>query len=1126
MAIATTLSVKNWVWATKGCAALMLHAALVATAWAVPANPRPNTLQQPDGSTFQSVMRGDEYQGWMETTEGYTIVKHSATGFYEYAKHDSNLNLVPSGLLVGGPNAISAAANAANLPPKGLRPPRSTTLVRSLDDWTAHFSGRSQSLDSAQGLPPTPTGTYGRRDFLGRQKLLVVLVSFNDVAISPNAPTYWGNLNFSSVGRSVAGYYRDNSQGRLLLVPVTTTQPGSPQGVVSVTIPFAHPNLGRNLDSTPQKVWINAALASAANYVNFPALDTNGDGEIGVNEAAIYFVLAGYDTSTGSGLSPAIWAHKSSGPDVAVRGKSVGSWALNGERADADNLMQMGVVTHELGHLMAGLPDLYDTSFKNAGMGFLSVMATGTWGTGPGEYTSGTMPVNMDAWSRHYMGWLTPQYPTNGSTVSMVSPASSASSAVMLMNPAISTSEYWLVENRPPVGWDAGMWYFMDGWTGGLLIQHIDTKIGNLYANNFNTYVAGQHQGNVPVEPLTALCSIVSPVNSTNGCKSILFANTAGGTTSLTGSTLPSSNYYNGTPSSLGVTGISAPGATMSATFQTTLLQTVCSYTTGLLNGASFDNNGVAQAVVTVTAAAGCAWTASSNASWLTVTSGASGSGDGSASFKVDAHIGTTSRSALLTIAGQVVTITQAGVNTSMVSKLDIRTYVPSAVTANGYTSYVRIINTGTVATPVSIAAVDGASGLPGLAGQLMALLPAGGAATFSATQVEAALGPIAAGLRPRLRVYGAVSSTLEAQSFLLQPGGAFNEVSGMQTGSSVTVRTYVPAAGASGGYVSYLRVINTGNAATAVTVARVDPASGAVGVAGTLSASLPAGGAVTYTAAQVEAALGQAIGSAERPRLLVTGASSTLDVQSFLIQPGGAFTEVSTGKAGSSVDVPTYVPAASVAYTSFLRIINTGSTATPVIATLLDGTTGAAGASATVIASLPGLAASTLTSTQIEAALGVRIAAADRPRIRLSSAASTLEVQSFLLQPGGVYNEVSNSIVGTSVVVRTYVPAADSGSGYTSYLRVINMGTSATPVSVALVDGPTGVQGRAAVLIASLPPGAAQTFNSSQIEAALGSPIAAGSRSRIAVSGSSALEVQSFLTQPGGAFTEVSGGQ
>ena len=63
---------------------------------------------------------------------------------------------------------------------------------------------------------------------------------------------------------------------------------------------------------------------------------------------------------------------------------------------------------------------------------------------------------------------------------------------------------------------------------------------------------------------------------------------------------------------------------------------------------------------VTVTAHAGCAWTASSNVSWITLTGGATGSGNGSVQFGVVANPNNGERTGTITIAGQVFTVKQA----------------------------------------------------------------------------------------------------------------------------------------------------------------------------------------------------------------------------------------------------------------------------------------------------------------------------------------------------------------------------------------------------------------------------------------------------------------------------------
>ena len=59
-----------------------------------------------------------------------------------------------------------------------------------------------------------------------------------------------------------------------------------------------------------------------------------------------------------------------------------------------------------------------------------------------------------------------------------------------------------------------------------------------------------------------------------------------------------------------------------------------------------------------VSAQDGCAWSASVNVTWITVTSGTHGNGDGAAMFSVTANTGPL-RSANITVAGQTFPVTQ-----------------------------------------------------------------------------------------------------------------------------------------------------------------------------------------------------------------------------------------------------------------------------------------------------------------------------------------------------------------------------------------------------------------------------------------------------------------------------------
>lgn len=73
----------------------------------------------------------------------------------------------------------------------------------------------------------------------------------------------------------------------------------------------------------------------------------------------------------------------------------------------------------------------------------------------------------------------------------------------------------------------------------------------------------------------------------------------------------------------------------------------------------SFSAAGGAGGPVTVTTSAGCAWTARTTDSWITVTSGASGTGNGTTSFSVAANTGA-ARTGSITVAGEAFTVSQA----------------------------------------------------------------------------------------------------------------------------------------------------------------------------------------------------------------------------------------------------------------------------------------------------------------------------------------------------------------------------------------------------------------------------------------------------------------------------------
>ena len=94
-------------------------------------------------------------------------------------------------------------------------------------------------------------------------------------------------------------------------------------------------------------------------------------------------------------------------------------------------------------------------------------------------------------------------------------------------------------------------------------------------------------------------------------------------------------------------------------TFTVTQAGTACSYSISLTSASYAAGGGSGS--VTVTGTAGCVWSATSGAAWITITAGNAGTGNGAVSYSVAANTSASSRSGTMTIAGQNFTINQAG---------------------------------------------------------------------------------------------------------------------------------------------------------------------------------------------------------------------------------------------------------------------------------------------------------------------------------------------------------------------------------------------------------------------------------------------------------------------------------
>jgi len=92
---------------------------------------------------------------------------------------------------------------------------------------------------------------------------------------------------------------------------------------------------------------------------------------------------------------------------------------------------------------------------------------------------------------------------------------------------------------------------------------------------------------------------------------------------------------------------------------------------------------------VSVTAVTGCAWTAVSNVAWITITSGATGVGNGAVGYSVAPNPGAAARTGTATIAGRTFTVTQSACNTTVAPGCPLTSGVARTVSgvlaSNGY---------------------------------------------------------------------------------------------------------------------------------------------------------------------------------------------------------------------------------------------------------------------------------------------------------------------------------------------------------------------------------------------------------------------------------------------------------
>ncbi len=421
-------------------------------AWGVPANQRVWTFAQPEGTTFQARLRGDEFYSYHQTLDGALILQDRDTGVWYYAEPKADGSLQKTAIPVGQGRIAIAALDTER--------PQWRDAVREIMAQRA-MNARSE-VRPAQALSTK-----------GNVKGVLLLANFSDASTTFTRSVFNDLMNtagYQSNGAlgSVKDYYREVSYGQLTLqIDVYDW----------IRLRQTHAYYGQDDPNTkgPQDLnvrqMIEETIKAADPQVNFA--DYDGDGDGCVDLLGVVHQGQGQE-QMGDNSRDRIFSQSGSlDPPVEVDGVRIQGYYTVPEKY-YEKLVTLGAFCHEIGHRFR-LPDLYDVDYSSEGVGNWSIMGGGSW-LGPNN--NGAKPCHFDPWCKSVLGWLTPTVISAAASGVALPAFDTHPTALLIPADPYQDGEYFLVANRyARVGASAatGFDQYLPG--SGALILHVDEYI-------------------------------------------------------------------------------------------------------------------------------------------------------------------------------------------------------------------------------------------------------------------------------------------------------------------------------------------------------------------------------------------------------------------------------------------------------------------------------------------------------------------------------------------------------------------------------------------------------------------------------------------------------------------------
>lgn len=412
----------------KKLLSLLLLCTISFQAFAIPANPEPFTVIQPNGDTLTVIQKGDEFINWGETEDGYTLLVNSDF-HWVYAQRNEAGDLEPSQYLAA--NFLFRSQEVSDwLQSTGKN------LFYSQEQ-VGHYMEFREMVEAEYAKKTTDSKISGTR------RLLVILMEYPDKAFTKTKNDFEMLLNQVNYGvgghlGSMRDFYLESSYNKFEIICTVV----GPYMAKKNSITYV--NNGRDLAAEA----IQAANAAGVDFKPFAE---------GNQMPGFYMVYAGRDGS--SGCSTCIWAHAFYlSPSLTIQGIQISKYAGSSEIAGSigSNPSSVAVFCHEYGHTL-GAPDYYDTDYEAGGeylgTGRWDIMAQGT------NLSNGRTPPTHNPRSKiNTYNWakaIVLDYPQ---TVT-VPVGRIYENAYFRVNPPAPANpiQYFLIENKEKKGFDAGI---------------------------------------------------------------------------------------------------------------------------------------------------------------------------------------------------------------------------------------------------------------------------------------------------------------------------------------------------------------------------------------------------------------------------------------------------------------------------------------------------------------------------------------------------------------------------------------------------------------------------------------------------------------------------------------------